>query len=202
MGDQRNGGLASEPRSPRLKGSRMLEPIIGLVACIVLYLSVAIYRKVTSEYDRDLGFESWCAAKPMILAFRTRSDHYDVRFELRQLLEPHGELVNLHGGVPWQYYRFDVVIRPIADDVVAVFIERAILQRGPWTHRRDAAELVHEVIQKPRTDIVEVWMHGQLHPSEARSHQRDQRSWFARVNEGALDLHPMIGRPPWAEFEV
>ncbi|MGZ3420900.1 MAG: hypothetical protein ACXVEF_19960 [Polyangiales bacterium] len=180
----------------------MLEPIIGLVVCVLMYLGVWLFAKVSSEFKPDLEFERWCAGKPMIMAFRTRSDHYDARFELRQLLEPHGELVNLHGGVPWQYYRYDVVVRPIADDVVAIFIERAILQRGRWTHRRDAAELVREIIQKPRTEIVEVWMHGQLHPSEARSQLRDQRSWFARVHEGVLDLHPMIGRPPWAEFEA
>jgi hypothetical protein len=180
----------------------MLEPIIGLVVCLLLYFSVWVYRNVTSEFDRDLAFERWCASRPMIMAFRTKGDHYDARFEIRQLLEPHGELVNLHGGAPWQYYRYDVVVKPIADDVLAVHIERAIIQRGAWTERRDAAELVRAIVQRRRTEIVEVWMHGQLHPSEARSQLRDQRSWFARVQDGALDLHPMIGRPPWAELDA
>jgi hypothetical protein len=180
----------------------MLEPIIAPIACLLVYFAIALYRRWSSEYDRDLVFEAWCATKPMILAFRTNGDHYDARFELRQLLEPHGELVSVHAGVPWQYYRFDVLVKPIADDVVAVFVERAIVQRGGWARRIDAAELVHRIVRKPRAEVAEVWMHGQLHPSDARSHLRDQRSWFARVQDGALDLHPMIGRPPWAELEA
>src|SRR4051812_21053647 len=108
----------------------MLEPFIGPVVCLIVYLSVRLYHRLSSEFDRDLAFERWCATKPMILAFRTRGDHYDAPFELRLLLEPYSELVAVHGGLPWQYYRFDVLVKPIADNVVAVFIERAIIQRG------------------------------------------------------------------------
>ncbi len=178
----------------------VLEPIFGLLACIAVYMGVYLVGKVTSEFRPDTEFERWCASKPMILAFRCK-DVFEARHGLRALLAPHDEVVNLQGGVPWQYYRYDVVVRPISDDAIGVFIVSAIAQRGDWTKRRDAAELARALFAKGHVD--EVWMHGQLHPSEAKSSARDQRAWLARVGEeGTLEVHPMIGRPLWAPTDA
>lgn len=174
----------------------MLEPFFGLIACLVIYAGVWAGSRVRSEFKPDRGFERWCESQPIIMAFRCRGEAHDTRFKVRQLLAPHDELVNLHGGAPWQYYRFDVVVRELSDTVVAVQIASAIPQRGPWTRRTDAAELVDRVV-RART-VEEVWLHGQLHPSEARSTARDQRGWLGRVgDDGALEVTPMIGKPQW-----
>ncbi len=175
----------------------MLEPFFGLLACLVIYFGVWAARKLSSEFTRDTSFEKWCASQPMIVAFRCHGEARDTRFRLRQALAPHDEVVNLHGGAPWQYYRFDVEVRELSESVVAVHIASAIPQRGDWTERADAAELVKQILQT--APIAEVWLHGQLHPSEARSHSRDQRGWIGRVAEGgALEVTPMIGKPEWA----
>jgi len=177
----------------------MLEPLFGLIACLVVYAGVWLFSRWSSEFHRDEAFERWCTTQPMIIALRCR-DARDTRYRLRSLLAPHDELVNLHGGAPWQYYRFDVVVRVHSDSVVAVHLTAAIPQRGPWTHRRNAAELVERVVEVCGADIEEVWLHGQLHPSEARSAARDQRGWLGRVDDaGALEITPMIGQPRWAE---
>jgi hypothetical protein len=175
----------------------MLEPIIGLVVCVAMYLGVWLASKVTSEFRRDEAFERWCATAPMIMAFRTR-DPSEARIELRALLEPHGEVVNLQGGVPWQYYRYDVELRIASDDVVTLHIKNAIVQRGRGKQRMDAAKLVDAIVHNARAKVHEVWIHGQLQPSDAKSATRDKHSWLARVENGALDVHPMIGRPEWA----
>jgi hypothetical protein len=174
----------------------MLEPLFGLIACLAIYAGVWVFSRVGNEFKRDVEFERWCASRPMILAIRC-ADAEDARFRLRQLLAPHDEIVNLHGGVPWQYYRYDVVVRVVSESVVTVHIESAIAQRGPWTHRRDAAELVAG-LTAGGTAIEEVWMHGQLQPAEGRSRSRDQRGWLGRVSEvGQLEVTPMIGQPRW-----
>lgn len=179
----------------------MLEPLFGLIACLVVYAGVWAFSRVSSEFHRDEAFEKWCASRPTIVALQCR-DAEDARFRLRALLAPHDELVNLHGGAPWQYYRYDVVVRAVSESVVAVQIAGAIPQRGPWTHRRDAAELVEKLVETCGGDIAEVWLHGQLHPSEGRSASRDQRGWLGRVSEaGALEVTPMIGQPRWAGAE-
>lgn len=174
----------------------MLEPIFGLVLCVAIYFGIALWSTYTSEFKRDAAFERWCRRRPIILAFRC-SEADDARHRLRQLIAPHDQLVNKHGGAPWQYYRYDVVVRSLSDDVVAVQIEGAVPQRGPWTHRPDAGDLTDRLVRNPEAAVSEVWMHGQLHPSEARSLARDQRSWLGIVTEGALSLNPMIGRPAW-----
>lgn len=177
----------------------MLEPLFGLAVCLSVYLAVWFGSKVTSEFTRDRAFERWCASQPMILAFRCRGDVDDAQYAVRALLAPYGELVNLHGGAPWQYYRFDVVVRA-SDSVVSVHIVDAIPQRGPWTRRCDASEIARRVASSKRADVEEIWLHGQLQPSEARSETRDQRSWLARVeDDGVLAIHPMIGRPRWVD---
>lgn len=180
----------------------MLEPIIGLVVCVALYLGVWLGSKLSTEFARDHAFERWCASKPIILAVRCRGDAYDARFTLRTLLAPHDQLVNLHGGAPWQYYRFDVDVRPLSDSVVAVQIVDAVQQRGGFLMRRNAAELVERLLATPRAAVEEIWMHGQLHPSDAPSSHRDQRSWLGKVAEGALEVTPMIGRPQWLEADA
>lgn len=176
--------------------------------CVAIYLGVAGWTRVRSEFARDRRFEQWCASRPIVLAFRCGrrsgaggSEADDARHRLRQLLAPHDELVNVHGGAPWQYYRYDVAVRSVADDVVAVQIVSAIPQRGSWTWRRDAGELVRRLIAMPEAAIEEVWMHGQLHPSEAPSESRDHRSWLGRRSvDGGLEITPMIGRRPhWIE---
>lgn len=176
--------------------------------CVTIYLGVAGWSRVRSEFARDTQFEQWCASQPIVLAFRCgrRSgaeggEADDARHRLRQLLAPHDELVNVHGGAPWQYYRYDVAVRTVADDVVAVHIVAAIPQRGRWTARRDAGELVRRLMAMPEAAVEEVWMHGQLHPSEARSASRDHRSWLGRRSaDGDLEITPMIGRrPQWIE---
>ena len=179
----------------------MLEPLFGLIACLAVYGGVWLYLRMTSEFHRDAAFERWCASQPMILAVRCR-DADDARFRLRQLIAPHDELVNLHGGVPWQYYRYGVVVRMVSESVVAIHIDSAIPQRGPWTHRRDAADLLKGLSSSSGADIKEIWMHGQLHPSESKSSSRDQRGWLGRVDEqGELSVTPMIGQPRWAGAE-
>jgi len=177
----------------------MLEPIFGLVLCLAIYFGIGAWSTLSSEFKRDLEFERWCAREPIVLAFRC-SEADDARHRLRQMIAPHDEIVNVHGGAPWQYYRFDVRVRSLSDDVVAVYIAGAIPQRGPWTRRRDAAELVQRLVGTRGAAIAEVWMHGQLHPSEARSVARDLRSWIGRVSEdGAFEITPMIGRPQWIQ---
>jgi hypothetical protein len=175
----------------------MLEPFFGLIACLAIYLGVWVFFRVGSEFQRDPSFERWCASQPMILAIRCR-DAEDARFRLRQLVAPHDELVNLHGGVPWQYYRYDVRVQAVSETVVTIHIASAIPQRGPWTHRRDAAEVVEKLVAACGDAIDEVWMHGQLHPSEGRSSSRDHRGWLGRIGEeGGLEVTPMIGQPRW-----
>lgn len=175
----------------------MLEPIFGLMLCVAIYFGISVFFTYTSEFQRDAAFERWCAGKPIILAFRC-AEADDARHRIRQLIAPHDQLVNLHGGAPWQYYRFDVLVRSLADDVVAVQIAGAIPQRGRWTRRPDAGTVAERLMNNREAAISEVWMHGQLHPSEARSASRDQRSWFAQIDdEGQFALTPMIGRPQW-----
>ncbi len=175
----------------------MLEPLFGLAVCVATYLGVWLFAKLTTEFTPDRGFERWCASQPVIIAVRCR-DAFDVRLVLRTILAPHMELVNLQGGVPWQYYRYDVDVRALADDVVTVHIVDAIPQRGSWTRRIDVADVVR--LLAARAEVGEVWMHGQLRPSEARSAVRDQRSWLVRPgDEGALEATPMIGRPRWID---
>jgi hypothetical protein len=178
----------------------MLEPLFGLIACLAIYGGVWAWRKVWSEFVPDSEFERWCAREPAIMMFRC-GDARDTRFRLRALLAPSDELINLNGGHPWQYYRFSVIVREHADDVVAVHITGAIPQRGDFKHCTDAGELVARLVKL--TTIEEVWLHGQLHPSEARSTARSQRSWLGRVaDDGALEVTPMIGRPIWAGHNV
>lgn len=180
----------------------MLEPFFGLIACLAIYLGVWVFFRVTSEFDRDHAFERWCASRPMIMAIRCRGEAEDARFRLRQLIAPHDEVVNVHGGAPWQYYRFDVVVRPISESVIAVHIASAIPQRGSWTERRNAADLVERLVSTCGAAIEEVWLHGQLHPSEGRSSSRDQRGWLGRVgDDGQLEVTPMIGQPRWTGAE-
>jgi hypothetical protein len=182
---------------------KMLEPIFGLLLCVAIYFAISAWSTFSSEFQRDADFERWCAGKPIIIAFRCPGDRADdARHRIRQMLAPHDELVNKHGGAPWQYYRFDVVVRALADDVVAVQISAPILQRGHglWRQRRDAAELVVRLVAARTGSVAEVWMHGQLHPSEARSTARDQRSWIGHVAEdGGFQITPMIGRPQWIQ---
>ena len=179
----------------------MLEPLFGLIACLVVYAGVWMFSRVSTEFHRDQPFERWCASRPMIIAVRCR-DADDTRFRLRALLAPHDELVNLQGGVPWQYYRYEVDVRAVSDGVVAVHIASAISQRGPWTHRLDAAELVERLIAACGDDVEEVWLHGQLHPSETRSASRDRAGWLGRPGDaGGLEVTPMIGQPRWAGAE-
>jgi hypothetical protein len=180
----------------------MLEPFFGLIACLAIYVGVWVFFRATSEFNRDHAFERWCASQPMILAVRVRGEAEDARFRLRQLLAPHDEVVNLHGGAPWQYYRYDVVVRAVSESVVAVHIAGAIPQRGRWTHRRNAAELVEKLVATSGAAIEEVWLHGQLHPSETRSSLRDHRGWLGRIGEGGqLEITPMIGQPRWTGEE-
>lgn len=179
--------------------SLMLEPLFGLIACLAIYGGVFLWRKVWSEFTPDASFEAWCRSEPAIMAFRCVPGERarEVRFQLRALLAPSDELINLQGGAPWQYYRFGVVVREHSDSVVAVHIASAIPQRGDFTSRTDAAALVERVAKL--AGVEEVWLHGQLHSSEARSTARDQRGWLARVaDDGALEVTPMIGRPVWA----
>jgi hypothetical protein len=187
----------SQPRSETsFLYNNMLEPFFGLMACLAIYAGVWLASKVSSEFTRDSSFEKWCQSQPMIMAFRCRGEASETRFKLRQWIAPHSEVVNLHGGAPWQYYRFDVVVREHSDSVVAVHIAEAIPQRGNWTERTDAADLVNRIVRSAAVE--EVWLHGQLHPSEARSTSRDQRGWLGRVAEdGALEVTPMIGKPAW-----
>lgn len=175
----------------------MLEPLFGLAVCVATYLGVWLFAKITTEFAPDRTFERWCASQPVIIAVRCR-DAFDVRLVLRTILAPHQELVNLHGGAPWQYYRYDVDVRAVSDDVVTVNIVDAIPQRGSWTQRIDAADVVRRLVARAAVD--EVWLHGQLQPSEARSATRDQRNWLVRLDaEGALETTPMIGRPRWID---
>jgi hypothetical protein len=174
----------------------VLEPFFGLIACLAIYGGVWLVSKWTSEFVPDAAFEKWCAEEPLIMAFHC-TDARDLSFRIRQLVAPQEELVNLHGGNPWQYYRFDVAVRVISDDVAGVFIRSAIPQRGGFKRRTDAKELVERVVKLNVVD--EVWMHGQLHPSDARSTTRARASWLGRVaDDGALEVTPMIGRPVWA----
>jgi hypothetical protein len=175
----------------------MLEPIFGLILCVVIYLGIATWSTLRSEFHRDEAFEKWCAGRPIILAVRCEEAD-DARHRLRQLIAPHDQLVNLRGGVPWQYYRFDVEVRSLTDGVVAVLLTSAVPQRGAWTERPDAGGLAERLVAMLGPGVSEVWMHGQLHPSEARSTARDQRSWLGWPAEGGgLRLTPMIGRPEW-----
>ena len=175
----------------------VLEPFFGLIACLAIYGGVWLGSKWSSEFAADTAFEKWCAEQPMVMAFRC-TDAKDTHFRLRQLIAPHEEIVNLQGGAPWQYYRFDVVVRVLSDTVVGVFIRSAIPQRGGFNRRTDAAELVERVVKL--SGVEEVWLHGQLHPSEARSAIRSRASWLGRVRpgDGELEVTPMIGRPLWA----
>lgn len=90
-------------------------------------------------------------------------------------------------------------VRALNDSVVAVHIAGAIPQRGAWTERTDAADLVETVVRAAA--IEEVWLHGQLYPSDAPSTARDHRGWLARVEGSELAITPMIGRPKWASDE-
>ena len=176
----------------------MLEPIFGLILCVLIYLGISAWSRVSSEFHHDPDFERWCAQRPIVLALRCREPD-DARHRLRQLVAPHDQIVNVRGGAPWQYYRFDVAVRALTDEVVAVQIVGAVRQRGGWTARPDARELAERLATMSGPGVTEVWMHGQLHASDARSAVRDLRSWLGHVTDGALALTPMIGKPKWVE---
>jgi hypothetical protein len=196
----------------------VLEPLFGLLACLFAYLGVAVYQRVTSEFVSDRAFERWCASQPIVLAFHCRSPDraVEAKLALRTLLGPHEELENASGGAPWQYYRYDVVVRAIADDVVVVQIVDAILQRGSGLRRPDAAEVVRRVAADARADVDEIWIHAHFHdeapasargPSSTRTRTGTRalagpRGWLGRVvRDGEIEFTPMIGRPAWSEID-
>lgn len=177
----------------------VLEPLFALLTCLLVYWGIGVYRRHTSEFVPDPDFERWCASGPLLMAFRCRGDAHDLRMLLRQTIAPDEEILNLRGGAPWQYYHYEVVVRSPSESVVTVHLCAAKVQRGEGKACVDAAEVVARLVSDPDLAIEEVWLHGQLHPSDAPSRHRDRVHW---IGQGPETLAPMIGQPVWSSSEA
>ena len=172
----------------------VLEPLFALLMCASIYAGIAVWRRYTSEFLPVPEFERWCSEGPMILAVRCSGDAHDARMTLRQLIAPDDEVLNLQGGAPWQYYHYEVEVRMPSESVITVHIRAARIRRGAGKDLVDARRLVEELLAKPELGIEEVWLHGQLHPSDAPSRLRDRIHWIGTQPE---ELSQMIGLPAW-----
>lgn len=172
----------------------VIEPLFALLSCALIYWGIAVWRRLSSEFESDPDFERWCAGAPLVMAFRCASadDARELRMLLRQAFAPTDLMVNHGGGAPWQYYHYEVDVRLPTETVVAVHLCGARVQRGSGKECVDAAAVVARMLEAPPT-IAEVWLHGQLRPSDAPSRQRDRVHWIGRD-----DFAPMIGQPVWA----
>lgn len=172
----------------------VLEPLFALLTCALVYWGIAVWRRLSSEFVPDLEFERWCAGRPLLMAFRCgdAEDARELRMLLRQAFAPDDLMVNRGGGAPWQYYHYEIEVRAPSETVVAVHLCGARVQRGEGRACVDASEVVARMLET-RLAVTEVWLHGQLRPSDAPSRQRDRVHWIGRD-----EFAPMVGQPVWA----
>jgi hypothetical protein len=177
-----------------------MEIIIGLVLCGFVSIGVTLYlRYFATEGARHRPFERWCRGHPLLLAFRCQPgmaiDVYEI---VRRAIEPHDYFANSQGRYPWQHYVVHVDGRRLANDVIAVFVV-GCRQPRLREHRPDLPRAIDEVGHEAAGSIDEVWLHGQLHAvNRVTGVHRDQMAWIGTLGEdGTLDVHAMIGQPPW-----
>lgn len=176
-----------------------MELFIALATCIGIAIGVTVYKRwFFAEASRRPEFEAWCRTRPLLLALHRPGGALDLAHTVRGLLAPHGEYGNRNGTYPWQHYVVTLQEHRLDDDVLGLFVIDCRL-RKERVARPDLEVLVSALEPAVRGQATELWLHGQLHASERpAAFDRNRMGWTGRAGEeGAVELHEMIGAPAW-----
>jgi hypothetical protein len=174
-----------------------VEPILFFVAAIIVPPMVRVYlRYFEAHGDRHHGFEQWCEQKPLIAAFYQPGKAKRNSLKLQKLFN-HSNFINEQGGFPWPFYRLQLNVFPLGDDVVGVYIVKCTRRRGMQTLKPILALLLDGFCFEQH-HIDEMWLHGHLYQDDSLEETTPDTSWRGRKDDtGEISLHQYQELPFW-----